>query len=84
MTTTSIFLPGKSHGQRRLVGYSPWGCNKSDMSEVTKHAHSLRRSPLPVFSLLIFQPQGQSLSFIPTKYLLVTFISSFPPVKISL
>ena len=22
---TLIFLPGKSHGQRRLVGYSPWG-----------------------------------------------------------
>ena len=23
---TPIFLPGKSHGQRSLVGYSPWGC----------------------------------------------------------
>ena len=22
---TSVFLPGKSHGQRSLVGYSPWG-----------------------------------------------------------
>ena len=22
---TPIFLPGKSHGQRSLVGYSPWG-----------------------------------------------------------
>ena len=22
---TSVFLPGESHGQRRLVGYSPWG-----------------------------------------------------------
>ena len=25
MATHSIFLPGKSHGQRSLVGYSPWG-----------------------------------------------------------
>ena len=25
---TQIFLPGKFHGQRRLVGYSPW-CHKS-------------------------------------------------------
>ena len=25
---TPIFLPGKSHGQRRLVGYSPWGCER--------------------------------------------------------
>ena len=23
---TTVFLPGKSHGQRSLVGYSPWGC----------------------------------------------------------
>ena len=23
---TPVFLPGKSHGQRNLVGYSPWGC----------------------------------------------------------
>ena len=22
---TPVFLPGKSHGQRNLVGYSPWG-----------------------------------------------------------
>ena len=25
MQPTPVFLPGKSHGQRRLVGYSPWG-----------------------------------------------------------
>jgi len=24
--TTPVFLPGKPHGQRSLVGYSPWGC----------------------------------------------------------
>ena len=24
-----VFLPGKSHGQRSLAGYSPWGCKKS-------------------------------------------------------
>ena len=23
---TPVFLPGKSHGQRSLAGYSPWGC----------------------------------------------------------
>jgi len=23
---TPIFLPGKSHGQRSLAGYNPWGC----------------------------------------------------------
>ena len=30
---TPVFLPGKSHGQRSLVGYSPWGCQESDMTE---------------------------------------------------
>ena len=24
-THSPVFLPGESHGQRSLVGYSPWG-----------------------------------------------------------
>ena len=35
--STPIFLPGKSHGQRSLAGYNPWGRKESDTSEVTKH-----------------------------------------------
>ena len=30
---TLVFLPGKFHGQRSLVGYSPWGHKESDTSE---------------------------------------------------
>ena len=30
---TPIFLPGGSHGQRSLVGYSLWGCKESDTTE---------------------------------------------------
>ena len=30
---TPVFLPGESHGQRSLVGYSPWGCKESDTTE---------------------------------------------------
>ena len=30
---TPVLLPGKSHGQRSLVGYSPWGHEESDMTE---------------------------------------------------
>ena len=26
--TNPLFLPGKSHGQRSLAGYSPWGCKR--------------------------------------------------------
>ena len=28
--STPVFLPGESHGQRSLVGYSPWGRKESD------------------------------------------------------
>ena len=28
-----VLLPGKSHGQRSLVGFSPWGHKESDTTE---------------------------------------------------
>ena len=31
--STPVFLPGKLHGQRILVGYHPWGCKESDTTE---------------------------------------------------
>ena len=46
---TPVLLPGKSHGRRRVVGYSPWGPKESDMTE---RLHFLSLS-LP-FSLLLF------------------------------
>ena len=30
---TPVLLPGKSHGQRSLVGCSPWGCEELDTTE---------------------------------------------------
>ena len=30
---TPVFLPGESHGQGSLAGYSPWGHKKSDMTK---------------------------------------------------
>ena len=30
---TLVFLPGEFHGQRSLVGNSPWGHKESDMTE---------------------------------------------------
>ena len=30
---TPVLLPGKSHGRRSLVGYSPCGSKESDMTE---------------------------------------------------
>ena len=37
MATHSSILAGKFHGQRSLVGYSPWGCKASDTTEAAEH-----------------------------------------------
>ena len=37
---TPSFLPREFHGQRSLVGYSPWGCKESD---VTEHTYTVGR-----------------------------------------
>ena len=36
--TIPVLLPGKFHGWRSLVGYSPWDCKELDMTE---QLHSL-------------------------------------------
>ena len=33
MATHSSILDENPHGQRSLVGYSPWGCKELDMAE---------------------------------------------------
>ena len=42
ITTHSSILawPGKSHWQRSLLGYSPWVCKESDVTEATEHTHT--------------------------------------------
>ena len=35
--STPVILPGESHGQRNLVGYSPQGLKESDTMEATEH-----------------------------------------------
>ena len=32
---TPVFLPGESHGQRKLAGYSPWGRRELNATEAT-------------------------------------------------
>ena len=34
---TPVFLPGESHGQRGLVGYSLWGCKELDTTKQLTH-----------------------------------------------
>ena len=43
--STPVFLPGKFHGQRSLVGYSPWDCKELDTTEqLSMHAPRLDSS----------------------------------------
>ena len=39
---TPVFLPGESHGQRSLAGYSPQIHKESDTTEATACMHTLR------------------------------------------
>ena len=50
VATHSSILPGKSHGWRSLVGYRPWGCRESDMTE---QLHFLKQK-ITVFSFSDF------------------------------
>ena len=45
------FLPGESHGQRSLVGYSPRGCKELDKTEWLTHTHVLIRAQPLCFSI---------------------------------
>ena len=45
---TPVFLHEKSHGQRSLVGYSPWGHKELDTVEHTCMLCELRQAVLPV------------------------------------
>ena len=40
---TPVFLPEKSHGQRSLAGYSPWGGKELDTTEPTNTNLNLAR-----------------------------------------
>ena len=64
---TPLLLPGKSHGQRSLAGYSPWGCKESDLTEQlstheeTKKNLKLTVAPKPNLSYqLMVQNEKQS------------------------
>ena len=50
---TPVFLPGKSHGQRSLLDYSPWGCKESDTTEqLSVHREKKHRSAFVITGIL--------------------------------
>ena len=54
MATTPVFLPQKSHGQRSLAGYSPWGCERGEHNLATEQQPYLRLGYSQKFVLYVF------------------------------
>ena len=58
---TPVLLPGKSHGQRSLVGCSPWGREESGRTErltFTFHFHALEKEMTTHSSVLAWRIPG--------------------------
>ena len=56
---TSVFLPGRSHAQRSLVGYSPWSHKRIGYNLATKQKNMViwcHRSLSFLFSSLVYLP----------------------------
>ena len=49
-----VFLPGKSYGQKSLVGYTPWGHKELDMTEQLAHTHVLIYKLIELYTLNVY------------------------------
>ena len=57
---TPVLLPGKSHGWRSLVGYSPWHREESDTTEQPHfHFHALDKEMSTHSSMLAWRIPGR-------------------------
>ena len=50
---TPVFLPGESHGQRSVAGYSPWGGKELDMTKVTEHMFRVKIKSYMIFKIWV-------------------------------
>ena len=50
---TPMFLPGKSDGERNLVGYSPWGWKTAGHDSVTKQQQKRRFGTTQTYDLRV-------------------------------
>ena len=59
--STPVLLPGKSHGQRSLIGYNPWSRKESDTTEQLHfhfHFHALEKEMATHSSVLACRIPG--------------------------
>ena len=50
---TPVLLPGKSHGWRSVVGYSPWGCKELDTTEQLHFLYHLSHKESPRMGVVV-------------------------------
>ena len=63
---TPVFLPGESHGQRKVVGHSPRGCKESDMTEqLTQSNYSSTNTTYSFLNLLYTKKNNLLITFLP-------------------
>ena len=65
---TPVYLPGESHGQRNLVGYSPQGHKESEMTEVAKQTAKSNSS---------FQHGTKILCMLKCKWFIISILTFF-------
>ena len=61
---TAVYLPGESHGQRSLVGYSPQDRKDSDMTKATE-----RESTMLSTHGALSHPMGHTCFTFPSRFL---------------
>ena len=70
MVIDPVFLPGETHGQRSLAGYSPCGCKELDMSHT--HTQVNNKSHLILSGLIAYYLLCASLRI--TQHITLAFI----------
>ena len=80
--STPVFLPGKSHSQRILAGYNPWGCKRTGHNLGTKATRQQQYMYMEyrICSILhlLFQFNPQNSSYCPRTHFIREGTLGFP------
>ena len=73
---TPVFLPGKSHGQRSLVVYSPWGCKRVKHNLVTNQQQNHLDIQWLRMTILSFLHSSVSGSLVGLRWMVLLLVSN--------
>ena len=75
MTFHSSILPGKSHGQRSLTGYSPWGHKESDTTWRLNNSKQCYFKPNSLYLLILYPYLEPPLLSMGNYWFIIFFVS---------